>query len=507
MSNRRAVVAFATLIALGAPALRAGAGGTPAQVCASTKIKVAGKTAACLLAVDARVARGQTADSAALQACRDKLGAPLHGAFARAESRGGCLATGDAGSIEGKIDAFVDDVDGALAVGTPNACQSAKLRAAARDASCLLGLRAKAATGTALDPARVLRCKDRLGGPAGTFPREEAGGGCATSGDAGTIQDEIDAFVDDVVAEEPAVATCASAGCPRRVACDGSAGPCWQPPLVTRPQYQLQAAVTSSGDCAFPATGGIDTGISAVPFTRGPAVGPDVFDIDFLTDPACVPGGSNDVDDTDAVNAIHARGAHAICYVDAGTDEPFRPDHQAYLDFDAGCGGCLLGNPVGGFREEHWVNIDNDQGQRTFLLGIVAARIDRCRADGFDAVEFDNVDGYANDTGLPFSEATQLLFDTALANLAHQKGLTVGLKNDLGQIGELLPYFDFAINEQCQQYHECAALDPFVAAGKPVFQVEYQVGAGTVCPAANDANRSAILKSVDLFDVPWTPCR
>jgi len=46
-----------------------------------------------------------------------------------------------------------------------------------------------------------------------------------------------------------------------------------------------------------------------------------------------------------------------------------------------------------------------------------------------------------------------------------------------------------------------------VGAGKPVFQVEYQVGAGTVCPAANGANRNAILKSVDLFDTPWTPCR
>ncbi|HLY37574.1 MAG TPA: endo alpha-1,4 polygalactosaminidase [Candidatus Binatia bacterium] len=507
MSNRRAVVAFATLIALGTTAPRAGAGGTPAQVCASGKIKAAGKAAACLLNADARGARGQTVDAATLQACRDKLEAPLHGDFARAEARGGCLTTGDAGTIEGKIDAFVDDVDGTLAVGTPNVCQSAKLRAAARETSCLLGLRAKAATGTTLDSSRVQRCKDRLGGPAGTFTREDAGGGCATNGDAGTIEDKVDAFVDDVVAEEPAVATCASAGCPTSVACDTSTGACWQPALVTRPQYQLQAAVTSSGDCAFPVTGGIDTALSAVPYSGGPAVSPDVFDIDFLTDPTCVAGGSNDVDDTDAVNAIHARGARVICYVDAGTDEPFRPDHQAYLDFDAACGGCLLGKPVSGFREEHWVNIDDDQGQRDFLLGIVTTRIDRCVADGFDAVEFDNVDGYANDTGLPFSEATQLLFDTALANLAHQKGLTVGLKNDLGQIGELLPYFDFAINEQCQQYHECAALDPFVAAGKPVFQVEYQVGAGTVCPPANAANRNAILKSVDLFDVPWTPCR
>ena len=507
MSNRRAIVAFATLIALGAPALPAGAGGTPAQVCAAGKIKAVGKAAGCLLNLDGRGAAGQTIDPAAPQACKDRIGATLRGAFARDETRGGCLTSGDAGAIESKIDAFVDDVDGALAVGTPNACQSAKLRAAARETGCLLGLRAKAATGTTLDAARVQRCKDRLGGPAGTFTREEAGGGCATNGDAGTIEGKVDAFADDVVAEEPSVATCASAGCPASVACNASAGACWQPPLVLRPQYQLQAAVTASGDCAFPATGGIDTGISATPYTGGSAVAPDVFDIDFLTDPACVPGGSNDVDDTDAVSAIHALGARAICYVDAGTDEPFRPDHQAYLDFDAGCGGCLLGKPVGGFREEHWVNVDNDQGQRTFLLGIVGARVDRCRTDGFDAVEFDNVDGYANDTGLPFSEAAQLLFDTALANLAHQKGLSVGLKNDLGQIGALLPYFDFAINEQCQQYHECEALDPFVAAGKPVFQVEYQVGAGTVCPAANAANRNAILKSVDLFDVPWTPCR
>src|SRR4029077_13918827 len=164
-----------------------------------------------------------------------------------------------------------------------------------------------------------------------------------------------------------------TAGCPAPVACDTSAGACWQPPLETRPQYQLQAAVTSSGDCAFPSTGGIDTVISAGPFTGGPAVSPQVFDIDFLTDPACVPGGSNDVDDTAAVNAIHGSGARTICYVDAGTDEPFRPDHQAYVDFDAACGGCLFGNAVAGFREEHWLDIEDDRGQRTFILGRVGA--------------------------------------------------------------------------------------------------------------------------------------
>jgi hypothetical protein len=277
--------------------------------------------------------------------------------------------------------------------------------------------------------------------------------------------------------------------------------------LNDRWQYQLQAAQTPTGDCQFAATGGIDVGIAAPPFTGGGAVSPEVFDIDLLMDPVCAPGGSNDVDNTAAVGAIHAAGARAICYVSAGTYEPFRPDQQAYLDFDQACGGCLIGKPVAGFRDEHWLDVRDTQGQRTFVLGTVAARVDRCKADGFDAVEFDNVEGYANSTGFPLSDGDQLVFNAALANLAHGRGLTVALKNDLGQVAELIPYFDMAVNEQCQEFDECVALDPFVSASKAVFQVEYQGAASGICPAANAADRSAIAKTVDLFDIPWTACR
>ncbi len=85
----------------------------------------------------------------------------------------------------------------------------------------------------------------------------------------------------------------------------------------------------------------------------------------------------------------------------------------------------------------------------------------------------------------------------------------MALKNDIGQAAQLLPYFDYAINEQCQQYKECNMLKPFVDAGKAVFQVEYKLATSSFCPAANAtlANRNAILKTVDLFDTPWTPCR
>ena len=47
------------------------------------------------------------------------------------------------------------------------------------------------------------------------------------------------------------------------------------------------------------------------------------------------------------------------------------------------------------------------------------------------------------------------------------------MKNDSEQLAELLPYFDWALTEDCFAQGWCADLSPFIAAGKPVFAVEY----------------------------------
>jgi hypothetical protein len=314
-------------------------------------------------------------------------------------------------------------------------------------------------------------------------------------------------IVPTVLLVPPAQADCGTAGCAAPVPCNTHAGACWTPALSTRWQYQLQAARNKAGDCLFPSTGGINVGINGAPFIGGGAVSPTVFDIDFQTDGACT-GGTITQENGAAVAAIHARGAKAICYIDAGGAESFRPDFPQYDAFNTGCGGCLFGRPIGGFRNEFWLNINNGQGQRTFILGRIGARLDRCVANGFDGVEMDVVDGFSNRTGLTITADTQLLFNTALASLAHSKGLTVALKNDVEQVPDLAPYFDYAINEQCQQYKECGNYTTgFVNAGKAVFQVEYKLSTVKFCPQANSENRNAILKTFDLFDTPWTPCR
>jgi len=60
------------------------------------------------------------------------------------------------------------------------------------------------------------------------------------------------------------------------------------------------------------------------------------------------------------------------------------------------------------------------------------------------------------------------------------------------------------------QYKECdypaPGLPGWTASGKAVFEVEYKSSSFN-CTKSNGWNFNAILKTVDLFDTPWTPCR
>jgi endo-alpha-1,4-polygalactosaminidase (GH114 family) len=254
------------------------------------------------------------------------------------------------------------------------------------------------------------------------------------------------------------------------------------------------------------------------PFDAFDCVRPEVFDIDLFVDPQ-IAGRFGYLVNTAAVEAIHASGRHAIGYVTAGDAERWRPDYEQYVDFDRRCGGCLLGNPFSRrFPDEYWASFAHGKGRFSFMLQMLRARTDRVAAAGFDGIEYDIVDTFAQGaryTGFHVDAETQLEYNRALAQMAHEDGLSVALKNDGSQIPELLSSFDYAINEQCFQYDECGvAGDPtsgwraFIAAGKPVFEAEYKRTPDEVCPRANRWGFSTIVKSTDysLYALPWTPC-
>lgn len=190
--------------------------------------------------------------------------------------------------------------------------------------------------------------------------------------------------------------------------------------------------------------------------------------------------------DTSLVAELHAQGKQVVCYIDMGTWENWRSDAAQFPAYIKGRGN--------GWPGEKWLDIR----RLDILLPLIEARLDLCRAKGFDAVEPDNLDGYANKTGFPLTANDQLIFNRAIADAAHLRGLSIGLKNDLNQVATLQSDYDFAINESCFEFNECNLLNPFIQAGKAVFNVEYNLATSDFCPQANAMNFNSMKKNRSL---------
>ncbi len=207
----------------------------------------------------------------------------------------------------------------------------------------------------------------------------------------------------------------------------------------------------------------------------------DMYDIDLF--------------DTDAstVTTLHAEGRKVFCYISVGSWEDWRPDADQFPE-------SIIGNDYEGWPGEKWLDIR----QIDLLTPIIRARLDLCQAKGFDGIEPDNVDGFTNDTGFPLTYQDQLEYSIWLAGEAHARGLSIGLKNDDDQAEDLLPYFDWAMTEDCFAEDWCDEMQPFITAGKAVFAAEYTDQMSTweflsqVCPEAEEKSFSVILKNRDL---------
>lgn len=203
-----------------------------------------------------------------------------------------------------------------------------------------------------------------------------------------------------------------------------------------------------------------------------------LYDIDLFDDEASV------------VAALHVKSRKVICYLSAGSWEDWRPDAKQFPT-------SVIGNDYAGWPGEKWLDIR----QIDLLAPILRARLDQCKAKGFDGVDPDNVDGYTNETGFALTAQDQLNFNKWLASEAHARGLAIGLKNDSDQISDLLPYFEWTITEDCFAEDWCDQVLPFIQSGKPVFAVEYTDRGMTTrkfCAQAKAMHISAILKHRNL---------
>lgn len=187
------------------------------------------------------------------------------------------------------------------------------------------------------------------------------------------------------------------------------------------------------------------------------------------------------------ISMLKAQGKKVICYFSAGSYENWRPDASRFP-------AAVLGKNLDGWPGERWLDVRN----LAALGPIMTARLDMARSKGCDAVDPDNVDGYIQNSGFAITGAHQITYNRFLADEAHKRGLAIGLKNDVDQVVQLEPYFDFAVNEECYKYNECRTLLPFIKAGKPVLHIEYDRATSTFCPSVNQLGFSSVRKNLSL---------
>lgn len=190
-------------------------------------------------------------------------------------------------------------------------------------------------------------------------------------------------------------------------------------------------------------------------------------------------------------DAVRARGSALICYFSAGSYEPWTADAASFSE-------AVIGRRLDGWPDERWLDI-MDPGVRAAM----EARLDLAVEKGCDGVEPDNVTAYTSASGFRLNASEQLSYNRFLADEAHERGLSVALKNDVEQIPELVEWFDFTVNEECADYNECDTLQPFIDADKAVLNAEYvtrfedaAAKAADLCPAL--AGVSRIIKEWDL---------
>eukprot|EP01088_Endostelium_zonatum_P015940 TRINITY_DN4101_c0_g1_i1.p1 TRINITY_DN4101_c0_g1~~TRINITY_DN4101_c0_g1_i1.p1 ORF type:complete len:316 (+),score=61.03 TRINITY_DN4101_c0_g1_i1:109-1056(+) len=168
-------------------------------------------------------------------------------------------------------------------------------------------------------------------------------------------------------------------------------------------------------------------------------------------------------------------GKIVICYFSTGTLEPWRADCQANK---AAWQDAAVGQMAD--WDEAWLDIRKLDKLKALML----PRFQRAASQGCHGVEPDNIDCYSNtdcygsmiNPAVANSDAVkqaQILYNEWQVNISHSLGLAIGMKNAMGLVSVLSPFYDFAVNEQCQSYSECSGYSAFTNANKAVLQVEY----------------------------------
>lgn len=160
-------------------------------------------------------------------------------------------------------------------------------------------------------------------------------------------------------------------------------------------------------------------------------------------------------------------GRHNVCYVNGFQSQPderrfWRKHWRLVLKRN--------GRPVTDEAWGEWLLDLRIPSKRRALARIVGRWTEQCADDGFDSVEYDNLDSFTRSRQL-LERRHAIAYARLLVRRAHRAGLPAGQKNLAGFDGTTIG-FDFAVAEECGQWRECGRYA--AAYGDQVLAVEYR---------------------------------
>ena len=212
----------------------------------------------------------------------------------------------------------------------------------------------------------------------------------------------------------------------------------------------------------------------------------------------------------DKLDQLIDRGIKVICYFSAGTVEYFRSDSRMFPQ-------NIIGEQYEDLVDEQWV----DYADIDALAPIMRARLDKCKSKGFHAVEIDNVDAHNYEsrdengevvnigTNFKMTLDESIAYVRWLADEAHSRGLSIGLKNAEEMVPDVVDDVDWMLVEDCYYDSWCQYATGFIDANKPVFMAEYDYLVPDFAPAcelAKSLGFSAIWREPSLSDGLYLAC-
>lgn len=162
-------------------------------------------------------------------------------------------------------------------------------------------------------------------------------------------------------------------------------------------------------------------------------------------------------------------GLHSICYINAFQTQPDELDDWPADAVLVDAAGMPVRDPD--WPDEALLDISSREGQK-IVVATVGEWIRQCAADGFDAVELDNLDSFTRSGGR-MTVADAIDVAASLVAVAHAEGLDAGQKNAAEFASTFHDHadFDFAVSEECAAYDECSVYVETYGAG--VLNIEY----------------------------------